>query len=39
MTIVIIWRLIEEERFLGEHLVGYTQYEERVRYRLVPAVW
>jgi protein-S-isoprenylcysteine O-methyltransferase Ste14 len=39
MTIVIIWRLIEEERFLGERLVGYTQYKERVRYRLVPTVW
>jgi len=39
MTIVIIWRLLDEERFLGENLVGYTEYKEKVRFRLIPAVW
>ena len=39
MTIVIIWRLLDEERFLGENLVGYTEYKEKIRFRLIPAVW
>jgi protein-S-isoprenylcysteine O-methyltransferase Ste14 len=36
---VIIWRLLDEERFLSENLAGYTEYKNRVRYRLVPFVW
>ena len=36
---VIAWRLLDEERFLAEHLAGYAAYRERVRYRLVPGVW
>ena len=39
MTIVIIWRLLDEERFLGENLVGYTEYKEKIQFRLIPAVW
>jgi protein-S-isoprenylcysteine O-methyltransferase Ste14 len=35
----LIWRLIDEERFLATHLPGYTAYQKRVRYRLVPFVW
>ena len=35
----IIWRLLEEERFLGEHLPGYHAYCEKTRYRLVPFIW
>jgi protein-S-isoprenylcysteine O-methyltransferase Ste14 len=35
----IIWRLLEEEKFLSRNLVGYTEYKDRVRYRLVPFVW
>ena len=35
----LIWRLLEEERFLARKLPGYTEYQERVRYRLVPFVW
>jgi hypothetical protein len=34
-----IWRLLEEERFLARNLPGYTEYQKRVRYRLVPFVW
>jgi protein-S-isoprenylcysteine O-methyltransferase Ste14 len=36
---VILWRLLDEERFLSEHLAGYTEYKNKVRYRLVPFVW
>lgn len=36
---VLIWRLLDEERFLARNLSGYTDYQDRVRYRLVPRVW
>jgi len=35
----LIWRLIDEERFLVRNLPGYAQYRHRVRYRLVPFIW
>jgi len=35
----LIWRLFDEERFLAGNLPGYTEYEKRVRHRLVPFVW
>jgi len=35
----LLWRLLEEERFLARKLPGYTDYQRRVRYRLVPFVW
>jgi len=39
MTLVIILRLLDEERFLAKHLTGYMEYCQRVRYRLVPYIW
>lgn len=38
-TIVIIWRLLDEERLLARDLPGYAAYQKKVRYRLVPGVW
>jgi len=35
----LIWRLIDEERFLLRNLPGYADYCDRVRYRLVPLIW
>jgi protein-S-isoprenylcysteine O-methyltransferase Ste14 len=35
----LIWRLLDEERFLARNLPGYTEYQKRVRHRLVPSVW
>ena len=35
----IVWRLLEEERFLSKNLPGYTAYRQKVRYRLIPYVW
>lgn len=35
----LIWRLLDEERFLAKHLSGYTQYQRRVRHRLIPFLW
>jgi protein-S-isoprenylcysteine O-methyltransferase Ste14 len=36
---VLLWRLLDEERILARDLPGYTEYMQRVRYRLVPRVW
>jgi protein-S-isoprenylcysteine O-methyltransferase Ste14 len=35
----LIWRLLDEEKFLAENLPGYPEYQARVRYRLIPRVW
>ncbi len=35
----LIWRLLDEERFLTKNLSGYDEYQRRVRHRLVPCVW
>jgi len=35
----LIWRLFDEERFLANKLPGYTQYQKKVRHRLVPRLW
>jgi protein-S-isoprenylcysteine O-methyltransferase Ste14 len=35
----LIWRLFEEEKFLARNLAGYVEYQNRVRYRLIPTVW
>ena len=39
MTGAIVWRLLEEEKFLTRNLRGYEEYLGRVRYRLAPLVW
>jgi len=39
LAAVIIWRLRDEERYLGRNLVGYAAYCARVRYRLIPRLW
>jgi len=39
LAAAIIWRLLDEERFLTGQLAGYGDYKERVRYRLVPFFW
>jgi protein-S-isoprenylcysteine O-methyltransferase Ste14 len=39
MVAAIVWRLLDEERFLAEKLAGYVEYRESVRHRLVPHVW
>jgi protein-S-isoprenylcysteine O-methyltransferase Ste14 len=35
----LIWRLLDEERFLAKHLAGYAQYQDKVKYRLLPLIW
>jgi protein-S-isoprenylcysteine O-methyltransferase Ste14 len=38
-TLVIIWRLLNEEKFLSKNLPGYKEYCQKVRYRLIPFLW
>jgi protein-S-isoprenylcysteine O-methyltransferase Ste14 len=35
----VVWRLLDEERFLARNLPGYAAYQGRVRYRLLPLIW
>jgi protein-S-isoprenylcysteine O-methyltransferase Ste14 len=35
----LIWRLLDEERFLARNLTGYVDYQGEVRYRLLPWIW
>ena len=39
VTAAIVWRLLDEEKFLLRELPGYAQYREKVKQRLVPHVW
>jgi protein-S-isoprenylcysteine O-methyltransferase Ste14 len=39
MIPVLIWRLLDEERFLARNLPGYAEYQARVRHRLIPFMW
>jgi protein-S-isoprenylcysteine O-methyltransferase Ste14 len=39
MMPALIWRLIDEEKFLARNLAGYVEYQEAVRYRLMPLLW
>jgi protein-S-isoprenylcysteine O-methyltransferase Ste14 len=35
----IVWRLLDEERFLGKNLPGYDDYRARLPWRLIPGVY
>ena len=39
LILVIIGRLINEEKFLIKNLPGYVEYRNKVKYRLVPFIW
>jgi protein-S-isoprenylcysteine O-methyltransferase Ste14 len=39
ITPALIWRLSDEEKFLARNLPGYVEYQNKVRYRLIPMVW
>jgi protein-S-isoprenylcysteine O-methyltransferase Ste14 len=39
ITLIIIWRLLDEERFLSKNLKGYKEYCQKVRFRLIPFIW
>ncbi len=37
--LLMIPRILNEEKVLAEKLPGYSEYRRRVRYRLIPGVW
>jgi protein-S-isoprenylcysteine O-methyltransferase Ste14 len=39
VMLVIVFRLLDEERYLAANLNGYEEYRQKVRYRLIPFVW
>lgn len=39
MTPFGLWRIFDEEKLLKGSLPGYTEYTQRVRYRMIPLVW
>lgn len=39
MVLVIVWRLLDEEKFLAANLAGYSKYQRKVRYHLLPMIW
>ncbi len=39
ITLVIVWRLLDEEKFLAQNLAGYSEYQNKVRSRLLPFIW
>jgi protein-S-isoprenylcysteine O-methyltransferase Ste14 len=39
MIPALIWRLLDEEKFLAGKLPGYVEYQNEMRYRLIPLVW
>ena len=39
LTLIIVWRLLDEEKFLYKNLPGYKEYCQKTRYRLIPLIW
>lgn len=39
VILVVVARLLDEERFLAASLPGYEAYRQQVRYRLIPFIW
>ena len=37
--IIIVVRILNEEKLLTKELRGYTEYKKKVKYRLIPFVW
>jgi len=39
MLAVLVARLLDEEKFLAKNLAGYSEYQAKVRHRLLPLIW
>ena len=37
--VLIIVRIINEEKYLEENLMGYKEYKKKVKYRIIPFIW
>jgi protein-S-isoprenylcysteine O-methyltransferase Ste14 len=38
-VLVLVFRILDEEKMLTHELAGYPEYMQRVRYRMLPYVW
>lgn len=38
-SLVIVMRIKNEEKVLEANLLGYLEYKQRVKYRLIPFIW
>ena len=36
---IIVKRILDEEKLLEHELVGYKEYKQKVKYRLIPFIW
>ena len=39
IAVAVVWRLLDEERFLSKNLSGYAEYLSKVRWRLIPRIF
>jgi protein-S-isoprenylcysteine O-methyltransferase Ste14 len=39
IILVVVVRLLDEEKFLATNLSGYPEYRQKIRYRLIPLIW
>lgn len=39
MMPILMWRLLDEERFLAKNLPVHIEYQKKVRYHLIPFIW
>jgi protein-S-isoprenylcysteine O-methyltransferase Ste14 len=39
LVVVVIFRLLDEERYLIQQLAGYGEYCQMVRWKLIPGIW
>ncbi|MEM5454621.1 hypothetical protein VSR69_07130 [Paraburkholderia phytofirmans] len=39
LLVVLYFRIGSEEKVLVRDLVGYTEYQNKVKYRLIPFIW
>ena len=39
LAAALVWRLVEEEKYLSANLAGYAAYCAKTRYRLIPGVY
>ena len=39
ILVVIVFRIVKEEKFLTKNLSGYREYTKKTHYRLIPFIW
>ena len=37
--IIIVKRILNEEQVLEKELKGYSEYKEKVKFRIIPFIW